>query len=301
MQNMGIVELKNEHTAVQLNLDGGGIIWSIANYHEDISPPQAIQFIDSTHEGHDSFGLSVQAAYWDPIIKDIHYNPTQGGDIHDHGSGVIKADYIGPSTGKSVTYNTKTLALHFHPKTSYVDPATSQLAPNPEGKPVRSDITVEQWVTLKGDGVVKVKYKLTNISPQPHGQSLQQVPVFHLLKNFNAYYTQLGPDKFETKPIPSHPPAETERIQTPEKWINIYDPSLNNFGLTIYSDTSKEFCISNKGSVVMCQPYLFFGLKGAMEGVTGFSMEHTVILIPGTPLKGRKYLVDNGYVSAKIG
>ena len=292
---MKIVELKNKHTAVQLNLDGGGIIWSIAHHREDLGPLD-IQFIDSTFKGHDSFGLSVQAAYWDSRIKDIHYNPTQGGDIHDHGSGVIEAHYVGPSTGESVTYYTKTLALHFHPKTSYVDPATGLLEPDKwDGKPVFSDITVEQWVTLEVDGVVKVKYKLTNISPQSHEPSLQQVPVFHLLKNFNAYYTQFGPDKFETKPVPSHPPAETEHIETPEEWINIYEPSPINFGLTIYSATSKKFCISNKGFVVMCQPYLLFGLN------KGCSMEHTVILIPGTPHEGRKWLVDNGYVSAKIG
>lgn len=290
MNNMNIVELKNEHTAVQLNLNGGGIIWSIAHHREGPSPLD-IQFIDSTFEGHYSFGLSVQAACWDPNIKDLNYNPTQGGDIQDHGSGVIEAHYIGPSTGKSVTYMyTKTLALHFHPETSYVDPATGQLAPNPEGKPVRSDITVEQWVTLEADGVVKVKYKLTNISPQSHGPTIQQVPVFHLLKNFNAYYTQ-GPGWVNTGPIPPHSsPGATEPIETPEKWINIYDPSLNNFGLTIYSDTSKEFRISNKKIVVMCQPYLEFGLEN------GCSMEHTVILIPGTPHEGRKWLVDNGHV-----
>lgn len=296
MNNMDIVELKNEYTAVQLNLSGGGIIWSIAHHREDLSPPD-IQFIDSKLNGLDSFGLSVQAAYWDQIINELNYNPTQGGDKLEHGSGVRKADYIGSNTGKSVTYHTETLALHFHPETSYVDPVTGLLAPDKwDGEPVPSDITVEQWVTLEADGVVKVKYKLTNISPQSHKPSLQQVPVFHLLKNFNAYYTQ-GPDGFNTGPIPSHSsPAQTEHIKTPEKWINIYDPRRNNFGLTIYSATSTEFCISNKKFVVMCQPSLLFGLDK-----NGGFMEHTVIIIPGTPHEGREWLVDNGYVSAKIG
>ena len=283
---MDIVELKNEHTAVQLNLSGGGIIWSIAHHRKE--PVLDIQFIDSKLQDDDSFGLSVQAACWDGKILDKQYNPTQGGDILEHGSGLMEDPVIGDST-----CYTKTRALHFHPKTSYVNPA-GELEPNLDGNPVPSDITVEQWVTLKEDGVVEVQYKLTNTSEQTHAKTIQQVPVFHFLKRFDAYYTQLRPilNDFKTELIPYHEkPEYMEPIRTPEKWINIHDHMLKDkFGLTIYSDTSTEFRISNKVSVVMCQPYLSFGFS------EGSYKEHKVILIPGTPLYGRKWLVDNELV-----
>jgi hypothetical protein len=135
----GMVYLENELVRVGVNLDWGGTISEISYEGRNL--------VNNLDNGRQVQVVLADGSYsYDPLnMGDLGYHPNQGGDEYGRGSPVI-------------SYNVSEGQIYIK---------TQPLQWNPDDKgggstiSVRSDVYVEQWVTIE-DKIVKVDYKVSH-------------------------------------------------------------------------------------------------------------------------------------------
>ncbi len=230
-------------------------------------------------------GREVQVAFYEgdasPLCGDCvggkGWDPVQGGDWHKHGSPILAK-----TLGKDTLY-IKTQPHHWYPDNKRGEP----------GKPIPSDLYIEQWISLLPDFPtgVKVHYKVTHFGTDQHTNSYQEFPAVYTNAEFKKFVYYGGTEPWTNGEVNSFrlpsPPTPAQTYYSPEQW----EASVNdqNVGLTVFVPGQYPYATGNHRSS-----------SGPNDSEFNYFLPRTTFSFgPGSVLEADIYLFGGDYRTAR--
>ena len=227
-----------------------------------------VAFYDGAGQYDDCSGCT----FWD-------WNPVQGGDRFGMGSLLLNL-----STSSSIIY-IKTQPYQWNPSDKG----------GGAGRPVLSEVIVEQWVSLVPDQpyAIKVHSKATYLGSNSYTVSFQEFPAVAVNVGFDNFIRYSGTSPWTAEPVTESSIDTGRTVYTPEQWAGFVDNDGN--GLTVFVPGQYSYAIPARGfgnissgpGAEFAQSYNYF------HPLTVFSFT------PGSVLEGDIYLIAGNYQTAR--
>lgn len=236
---------------------------------------------------HDT-GREIQAAFYDGADQydacaactgTWGWNPVQGGDRWNAGSGVLASSLTGDS-----------LYVRVRPLEWYPDNKGGGA-----GRPIESDVILEQWVAAVPAAFTtfRVRYRLTHLGSDDHAVAGHEVPAVYATVGHDRIVHYAGPSPWTGRPVTIGSLATLGGDLGPERYMAEYWAALidaSGRALTVYMP----------GSLPYVNGFLAPGAPGPQgDGTTYFRSVTPFGIEPGAVVEAEVYVIAGHHTDAR--